>query len=118
MGDITRLIPDDEADVCIMEEPEHLNWFKPSGANWSEKFTHVVGVVHTNYVYYIRADTSHWASGRVNASIVRAYNKIMARAYCDKVFVLSLPLVSLDLVSVRVFRKHQSYREPKPRKPC
>ena len=31
MGDITRLIPDGEADVCIMEEPEHLNWFR---ARW------------------------------------------------------------------------------------
>jgi digalactosyldiacylglycerol synthase len=27
MGDVTSLIPDNEADVCILEEPEHLNWF-------------------------------------------------------------------------------------------
>ena len=26
MGDITGLIPDEEADICILEEPEHLNW--------------------------------------------------------------------------------------------
>ena len=85
MGDITRLIPDDEADVCIMEEPEHLNWFRASGVNWSKKFTHVVGVIHTNYVHYTMADTNHWASGRVKAPFARAFNKIMARAYCDKV---------------------------------
>jgi len=24
MGDILSLIPDDEADVCVLEEPEHL----------------------------------------------------------------------------------------------
>lgn len=26
IGDITAMIPDDEADICILEEPEHLNW--------------------------------------------------------------------------------------------
>lgn len=26
MGDITALIPDDSVDICILEEPEHLNW--------------------------------------------------------------------------------------------
>ncbi|CAN0003531.1 unnamed protein product, partial [Hapterophycus canaliculatus] len=92
MGDITRLIPDDEADVCIMEEPEHLNWFRATGVNWSKKFTHVVGVIHTNYVHYTLADTTHWASGRVKAPFARAFNKIMARAYCDKVIKLSATL--------------------------
>lgn len=92
MGDITRLIPDDEADVCIMEEPEHLNWFRATGVNWSKKFTHVVGVIHTNYIHYTMADTTHWASGRVKAPFARAFNKIMARAYCDKVIKLSATL--------------------------
>jgi hypothetical protein len=27
MGDITALIPEDEVDICILEEPEHLNWY-------------------------------------------------------------------------------------------
>lgn len=92
MGDITRLIPDGEADVCIMEEPEHLNWFRATGVNWSKKFTHVVGVIHTNYVHYTMADTNHWASGRVKAPFARAFNKVMARAYCDKVIKLSATL--------------------------
>lgn len=26
--DICGLIPDEEADICILEEPEHLNWFR------------------------------------------------------------------------------------------
>ena len=27
MGDVSALIPDDLADVCVLEEPEHLNWY-------------------------------------------------------------------------------------------
>ena len=90
MGDITRLIPDDDADVCILEEPEHLNWFRASGVNWRKKFAHVVGIIHTNYVYYTMMDTTHWASGRVKAPITRTFNKVMVRAYCDKVNVCFL----------------------------
>lgn len=58
MEDICSLIPKKEADVAILEEPEHLNWFRlPTkvGKNeenqdvdrlgWAHKFKHVVGVV-------------------------------------------------------------------------
>ena len=27
LGDICDLIPNDQTDVCILEEPEHLNWY-------------------------------------------------------------------------------------------
>jgi hypothetical protein len=60
MGDITRLIKDEEADICIMEEPEHINWYRATGNNWSKKFRHVVGIIHTNYVYYAAQDRASW----------------------------------------------------------
>ena len=48
MGDITALIPPDEVDICILEEPEHLNWYRAPGESWTKRFKHVVGVLHTS----------------------------------------------------------------------
>ena len=52
MGDLTALIDEDKADVCVLEEPEHLNWYRAPGDSWTTKFKYVVGVVHTNYFVY------------------------------------------------------------------
>lgn len=41
VGDPTQYIADAEADVAILEEPEHLTWFH-HGQRWSCKFRHVV----------------------------------------------------------------------------
>lgn len=39
LEDICSTIPRDEADICILEEPEHLNWFrvpaKPKGSKYT-----------------------------------------------------------------------------------
>ena len=50
MGDISALIPDDEADVCLLEEPEHLNWYRApfTAKAWMDKFKHVVGTIFLN----------------------------------------------------------------------
>ena len=52
MGDIIGLIPERDCDICVLEEPEHLNWYRAPGENWTSKFKHVVGIVHTNYFVY------------------------------------------------------------------
>ena len=52
MGDITALVSKEEVDICILEEPEHLNWYRAPGDSWTDKFKHVVGIIHTNYFVY------------------------------------------------------------------
>ena len=52
MGDITALVDSKDVDICILEEPEHLNWYRAAGESWTKKFPHVVGVLHTNYFSY------------------------------------------------------------------
>ena len=58
MGDICAVLrnqtdDNDLADaVCILEEPEHLNWYRAPGEGWTKVFSYVVGVLHTNYIEY------------------------------------------------------------------
>jgi digalactosyldiacylglycerol synthase len=85
MGDITSLISDDHADVCILEEPEHLNWYRAPGDGWSKKFQYVVGIVHTNYKDY--ASTQY--HGLWTAPALAMISSAMVRAYCHKVIKLS-----------------------------
>ncbi|KAK6162380.1 hypothetical protein DH2020_002221 [Rehmannia glutinosa] len=41
LGDITEVIPDEEADVAVLEEPEHLTWLH-HGKRWKIKFRLVI----------------------------------------------------------------------------
>eukprot|EP00978_Attheya_sp_CCMP212_P004514 scaffold9821_cov47-Attheya_sp.AAC.8 len=90
-GDILCLIdPHQEVayDVCILEEPEHLNWFSASA--WTQKFQHVVGIVHTNYKAYA---SSH-PGGLLTSPMIGVASSLMVRAYCHKVIKLSAVLQS------------------------
>ncbi|KAE9585348.1 hypothetical protein Lal_00018099 [Lupinus albus] len=83
-GDTSQFIPSRDADIAILEEPEHLNWYH-HGKRWTDKFNHVVGVVHTNYLEYIKREKN----GALQAFLVKHINNWVTRAYCDKVLRLS-----------------------------
>mmetsp|Transcript_25941 Transcript_25941/g.52035 ORF Transcript_25941/g.52035 Transcript_25941/m.52035 type:complete len:972 (+) Transcript_25941:156-3071(+) len=87
LGDICDLIPNNTADVCILEEPEHLNWYRaPGSSSWTSKFCHCVGVIHTNYKAYAR---DHAPAGFLAAPLLAGVNSLVVQANCHKVVKLS-----------------------------
>jgi digalactosyldiacylglycerol synthase len=89
LGDLTRwtsqVMGACAHDLCVLEEPEHLTWYH-NGPNWRHRFKLVVGVVHTNYLFYAKT----WENGGpLAANTLSAINSIMCQAYCDKVIKLS-----------------------------
>ena len=105
--DIVSLVPAGEADVAILEEPEHLNWFRvPSAASdndatgdgplgWAQKFHHSVGILHTNYDAYLR-QYAGMGTSVVAAPALNGLSSLVVRAYCRRVIRLSDALPSLD----------------------
>ncbi|KAL7542955.1 hypothetical protein ACHAXR_012248 [Thalassiosira sp. AJA248-18] len=91
MGDICAVLrnqTDEESlanAACILEEPEHLNWYRAPGEGWTKVFGYVVGIVHTNYVEY--AGTQF--HGLWTAPAIQVMSSAMIRAYCHKVIKLS-----------------------------
>lgn len=83
-GDTSQFISSKEADIAILEEPEHLNWYH-HGKRWTSRFNHVVGVVHTNYLEYIKREKN----GAIQAFLVKHINNWVSRAYCSKILRLS-----------------------------
>eukprot|EP00977_Amphora_coffeiformis_P015447 scaffold4511_cov171-Amphora_coffeaeformis.AAC.13 len=102
--DICSLIPKEEADVAILEEPEHLNWWrippKEKGDEaeqewgWTYHFSYVVGVLHTNYGAYMKQ--YGLGTSFVTAPALNALSALVVRAYCHRLVRLSATLTSLD----------------------
>jgi hypothetical protein len=104
LGDLCEMIPEDGPEcssnslghtksdmICILEEPEHVNFYRaPGRESWRDRFGHVIGIVHTNYKAYAR---NHY-SGLLTGPLVGALSSLMVRAYCDKVVKLSPVLQS------------------------
>lgn len=84
VGDPTKYVPDSAADVAILEEPEHLTWYH-HGRRWTDKFSHVVGVVHTNYLDYARREDG----GSSKEMLLKHINSWVTRIHCHKVVKLS-----------------------------
>ncbi|XP_042384650.1 digalactosyldiacylglycerol synthase 2, chloroplastic-like [Zingiber officinale] len=84
VGDITITIPDDEADVAVLEEPEHLNWYH-HGRRWKSKFRKVIGIIHTNYLEYVKREKN----GQLLSLVLKYANSWVTRIYCHRVIRLS-----------------------------
>ncbi|GAX13403.1 hypothetical protein FisN_34Lh002 [Fistulifera solaris] len=96
--DICAMIPAEQADVAILEEPEHLNWFRvpsdeASALGWAHKFNHVIGILHTNYGSYVKQ--YGMGTSLLTAPALNALSALVIRAYCHRVIRLSGTLTSL-----------------------
>lgn len=102
--DICSLIPENEADVAILEEPEHLNWWRTAPKekddksienwSWASRFSYVIGVMHTNYAAYMKQ--YGLGTSLVTAPALNALSALVVRAYCHRLIRLSGTLTSLD----------------------
>lgn len=52
VGDIFKIISDEEEDVMVLEKPECLTWHHPR-KSWKSKFCLVSGIIHANFLEYV-----------------------------------------------------------------
>jgi len=88
-SDPTGCVPEEERDVAVLEEPEHINWCH-KGTPWCDAFNYVVGVVHTNYWQYAITDPHVNFLNRISrALIIYTLNEWVVHAYCHRTIKLS-----------------------------
>jgi len=78
--------------VCILEEPEHVHFYRAQ--HWRDHFSFVSGVIHTNYRAY--AESATLAGSFITGPLIGTISSWLVRAYCDKVIKLSPVLQSFD----------------------
>jgi len=111
VGDISQTISDDKADIAVLEEPEHLTWYH-HGRRWKTKFQKVIGVVHTNYLEYVKREKN----GYISAFILKHINSWVTDIYCHKVitsiflmccfsFFLGSVVINIQSVLLRLDRQ-------------
>eukprot|EP00884_Botryococcus_braunii_P010407 jgi/Botrbrau1/19368/Bobra.0338s0003.1 len=83
VGDLTAFVPEGLCDIAVLEEPEHLTWFH-HGPRWTDKFQHVVGIMHTNYAELARRN-----AGLPLKHASLALNHLLCSIHCHKVIKLS-----------------------------
>jgi hypothetical protein len=85
LGDLTQHFGPGESGVCVLEEPEHLNWYH-HGERWCGRWQLVIGIIHTNYWSYTR---SHETGGLMAAALTQQINRWLCGGYCHKSIKLS-----------------------------
>jgi len=87
VGDLTDHVPasaDGSADVAVLEEPEHMTWYH-QGRRFTDQFKYVVGVVHTNYLDYVRREDF----GAVKEAALGPINEYVSRTNVHRLIRIS-----------------------------
>lgn len=79
-----------QGDICILDEPEHLGYLHFDAKGMRSNFVHVIGIMHTNYVEYMK----QYPQTVLLVPFTYFVNCITTRCYCDRIIKLSDALQS------------------------